>query len=452
MSKFKVILATSRNHILGNNNLIPWSGKYPTDVQFFKKLTSFSPFKNLENIVIMGRKTWESLPPNKLPGRIPIIISNTLPFSDKYYLASNLDYALHLATKIPHNEIWVIGGKQVYTEALTHYKCDKIYHNIIPDEYEGDTSLEIISPIIVKQLIEDKIIFNQYQLKGEFKYLHLLSKILNEGEFRQTRNANTWSLFNQNLEFDMKDGFPLLTTKKMFWKGIVEELLFFIRGHTNSKLLEEKGVNIWKGNTSKDFITKLGLPYEEGDMGKIYGFNWRHFGADYINCNTNYTGKGFDQLVKIIEEIKTNPSSRRILMSDFDPATSHQGVLYPCHSLVLQFYVRDEDILDVKMYQRSVDSFLGLPFNISSTSLLLHIISKLTNKTPGKVSLSLGDCHIYETHRDQVIRQLKRLPYNFPKLILPDFTSLDQVENSTLENYVIENYLHHKGIKAEMIA
>ena len=353
MSKFKVILATSRNHILGHNNSIPCIGKYPGDLRYFQKLTTFTPFTQHQNIVIMGRKTWESLPPKKLPNRIPVVISNTLAPSDAYYLANNFNHALELTKVIPNHQVWVIGGKQVYSEAFNHHQCGEIYHTIIPEEYDGDTSLEIVCPKILKSIrLEDNLTFNQYKLKGEFKYLRLLSKIVNEGEFRKTRNANTWSLFNQELEFDLKDGFPLLTTKRMFWKGIVEELLFFIRGETNSKLLEEKGVNIWKGNTSQEFIDNLGLPYQEGDMGRMYGWNWRHFGAEYKDCHTDYSGKGFDQLDKVIKEIKTNPTSRRILMSDFDPATAYQGVLYPCHSLILQFYVREGNVLDVKMYQR----------------------------------------------------------------------------------------------------
>jgi len=351
MSRFKVILATSRNHILGNNNSIPWIGKYPEDLSYFQKLTTFSPIKEQKNIVIMGRKTWESLPPRKLPNRIPIVISTTLPPSDEYYLASNFNHALSLTELIPNNQIWVIGGKQVYSNALNHHKCGEVYHTIIPEECEGDTSLIIVNPKLLSS-VEGNLTYNKYSLEGEFSYLRLLSKIMNEGEFRKTRNSNTWSIFDESLTFDIEDGFPLLTTKRMFWKGIVEELLFFIKGQTNSKILEEKGVNIWKGNTSQEFIDNLGLPYKEGDMGKIYGFNWRHFGAEYETCESDYTGKGFDQLKKVIDEIKNNPTSRRILMSDFDPSTAHQGVLYPCHSLILQFYVREGDFLDVKMYQR----------------------------------------------------------------------------------------------------
>ena len=452
MKKFKVILATSKNNILGNKNSIPWMGKYPKDLKYFQELTSFSPIPNIKNNVIMGRKTWESLPKNKLPNRNPIIVSKTLEKSDDYYLAKSLEDALYIADTLESNETWVIGGKQIYSKAFNHYRCGEVYHTIIPEECEGDVELVIPTHNILSSIKDDSLIFNKYELTGETTYLRLLSKIKETGEFRQTRNSKTWSLFDETLTFDLKDGFPLLTTKKMFWKGIVEELLFFIRGDTNTKHLEEKGVNIWKGNTSKEFINNLGLPYNEGDMGKMYGYNWRHFGAEYKNCETDYRGKGFDQLTKVIEEIKNNPNSRRILMSDFDPSTAHQGVLYPCHSLILQFYVREGNVLDVKMYQRSVDQFLGNPFNISSTALLLCIIAKLTNKIAGRVTLTLGDCHIYENHLEQVNKQLGRIPYSFPKLRIRDFRTLEEVENSKLEDYVIEDYMCYKGIKADMVA
>lgn len=453
MNKFNVILASSQNNIIGKNNKLPW--KLSRDMKYFKDLTSFSPSKE-RNIIIMGRKTWESIPKIngvKLNNRIPIIVSSTLTNSvdNSYYIASSFDEAIIIAYNLPHNKIWVIGGKSVYIQAFNHYMCGTIYHTKILQDYEGDLELKLPPYKVLNVTKEDNLEFRQLELTGETNYLRLLSKIRYQGDFRQTRNAKTFSLFDETISFDMTDGFPLLTTKKMFWKGIVEELLFFIRGDTNSKHLEEKKVRIWQGNTSQDFINDLNLPYQEGDMGPMYGFNWRHFGADYQDCNTNYQGKGFDQLTKIVEEIKTNPSSRRILMTDFNPAIAHQGVLYPCHSLILQFYVRD-NLLDVKMYQRSVDSFLGEPFNIASTSLLLHIVSKLTNKTPGKVILTFGDCHIYSNHSEQVKRQLKRLPYSFPNINIPDFKSIEEVENSKFEDYIISNYNHHKGIKAEMVA
>lgn len=358
MNKFKVILATSKDYVMGNKitNDLPWGRRYNLDMQYFKKLTSFCCIN--KNAVIMGKNTWLSLPSKSLYNRIPIVISTSLNYDPNCNIVETFEDALQVADKLNPDNIWVIGGKSVYSRAFNHHRCGEVYHNIIPETYldktYGDEFITLKLPFydVLSSQQHEKINFNKYNLTGEFQYLRLLSKIINEGELRQTRNSKTWSLFNQNLEFDLeKDGFPLLTTKKMFWKGIVEELLFFIRGDTNTKHLEEKGVNIWKGNTTQEFIDKLKLPYQEGDMGPMYGFNWRHFGAEYKDYKTDYTGKGFDQLTKVIDEIKNNPTSRRIIMTDFNPAIAHQGVLYPCHSIVIQFYVRNE-FLDLKMYQR----------------------------------------------------------------------------------------------------
>ena len=143
MSKFKIILATTQNNILGNNNSIPWLDKYNEDLKYFKKITSFTPFNNLKNIIIMGRKTWESLDNKKLKNRIPIIISTTLKTNNDYYVVSNFDKAIRLSNKIPYYQIWVIGGKHVYSSALNHYLCGDIYHTIIPEDYDGNIKLEI---------------------------------------------------------------------------------------------------------------------------------------------------------------------------------------------------------------------------------------------------------------------------------------------------------------------
>lgn len=355
--KFNVILARAKNGGIGLGNTLPWKSK--KDMNFFKSTTSFSPFEDLSNVVIMGRKTMESLSKKYLPNRINIVVSSDESNVDKSvaYYASSFDQAIVIANSLPHNQTFVIGGKKIYEQAFNHYLLGDIYHTLIDKEFECDTFVNL--PPGIEWKSESNVVDSDLNLKfqvgnvynGETQYLQLLSEIMNTGDKRLGRNGYTYSLFGRELKFDLEQGFPLLTTKRMFWKGIVEELLFFIRGNTNSKLLEEKGVNIWKGNTSKEFIKKCGLPYEEGDMGQIYGFNWRHFGTEYKDCKTDYTGKGFDQLQKVVEEIKNNPTSRRIVMSDFNPATAHKGVLYPCHSLILQFYV-EESKLSVKMYQR----------------------------------------------------------------------------------------------------
>ena len=285
----------------------------------------------------------------------------------------------------------------------------------------------------------------------ETQYLSLLSDTLQNGEKRETRNGITLSKFFTTMSFDMKDGFPLLTTKKMFWKGIVEELLFFIRGDTNTNLLSEKGIHIWDKNTNQEFLDKQQLPYEPGDMGPMYGYQWRFFNKPYRLENKEIKEKIIDQLQFVINEIKTNPHSRRIIMTTFNPSQVDQGVLYPCHSIVIQFYVEQER-LSCSMYQRSCDLFLGCPFNIASTSLLLHIISQLTGYQPGKVNMVLGDYHIYQEHVNAVKEQLQREPYPLCTLQMKPFRSLEEVELSSKYDFTLLEYQFHPTITARMVA
>lgn len=283
-------------------------------------------------------------------------------------------------------------------------------------------------------------------------YLDILKDVLETGEKRMTRNGTTYSKFFKTISFNMDDGFPLITTKKMFWKGVVEELLFFIRGDTNTNILSDKGVKIWESNTRREFLDFMGLDYKEGEMGPMYGYQWRKFNKPYNNTSCD---NGIDQLKYVINEIKTNPTSRRILMTDFNPSQVNQGVLYPCHSIVIQFYVENSNtvpILSCSMYQRSSDLFLGEPFNIASTSLLLHIVSQLVGLKPGMVHLVLGDCHIYDEHTSAVKEQLSRIPLKLCKLKMKEFTTLEQVEESVLGDFILEDYISHPAIKAKMIA
>ncbi|KAK2859591.1 hypothetical protein Q5P01_004211 [Channa striata] len=216
------------------------------------------------------------------------------------------------------------------------------------------------------------------------------------------------AVFGAQIRYNLRDQFPLLTTKKVFWKGILEELLWFIKGSTNAKELSEKGVKIWDANGSRDFLDNLGFTdREEGDLGPVYGFQWRHFGAEYINMHTDYTGQGVDQLQKVIDTIKKNPEDRRIII----PALM---ALPPCHALC-QFYVCDGE-LSCQLYQRSGDMGLGVPFNIASYALLTYMIAHITGLKPGDFVHTLGDAHIYLDHIEPLKTQLQRDIRPFPKL------------------------------------
>ena len=285
--------------------------------------------------------------------------------------------------------------------------------------------------------------------KGEMGYLNLLRDVFEKGFLREGRNGYTKSIFHTSLSFNLKEeGFPLLTTKKMFLRGIVEELIFFLKGQTNSKILEEKKINIWKGNTSKEFLEKMKLDYPEGEMGPMYGFQWRHFNAPYP---LDEKDSGIDQLLNLIEKIKSDPDSRRLLMTDFNPCQADLGVLYPCHSIIQQFYVENDRYLDMFVFNRSSDLFLGLPFNIASSALMLMIIAKLTDLEPRWLHISLGDAHIYDKHitENAIQSQLQRVPRKFPRIEIKEFSA---VEDLTFDHFDLYDYDCHEAIKATMVA
>lgn len=293
-------------------------------------------------------------------------------------------------------------------------------------------------------------------LNSEIQYLTLLNDVFKNGNLHIGRNGNTKSMFGKTLEFDLRLGFPLLTTKKMFFRGIVEELLFFIRGETNSKLLEEKKINIWNGNTNRQFLDSISKQNrKEGIMGPMYGYQWRHFNSEYDETTgLPKQNHSFDQLEKVIKKIKEDPQSRRILLTDYNPLQADEGVLYPCHSIIIQFYVND-GFLDMFCYNRSSDLFHGLPFNIASSSLLLFLIAKITNLIPRKFILSLGDSHIYEEHFKAVKEQLLRTPYECPQIEINEkveLKNLNDIENLKFSDIILKNYKSYPTIKANMIS
>lgn len=287
----------------------------------------------------------------------------------------------------------------------------------------------------------------------EINYINILKNILENGEKRLTRNSYTLSIFGENLKIDLREGFPLITTKKMFLRGIIEELLFFIKGNTNTKELEDKKVNIWKGNTSRCFLDSLNMyDRNEGLMGPMYGYQWRFYNSKYCNKSGINLEKGIDQLENLINLIKNDPFSRRLLLTSYNPIQANDGVLYPCHSIILQFYCDSNNNLDVFCYNRSQDIFHGVPFNIASTSILLMIIAKLTNKTPRFVHISMGDVHIYESHIESVKKQINRIPYSLPTLsINSKLDCLEDLNNLTVDNFILDNYISHPSIKVDMV-
>uniref|UniRef100_A0A3Q2PEH4 Thymidylate synthase n=1 Tax=Fundulus heteroclitus TaxID=8078 RepID=A0A3Q2PEH4_FUNHE len=243
-------------------------------------------------------------------------------------------------------------------------------------------------------------------LCDERGYLNLVEYIMENGRKKGDRTGTgVLSVFGAQVRYNLRDKFPLLTTKRVFWKGILEELLWFIKGSTNAKELSEKGVKIWDANGSRAFLDNLGFTErEEGDLGPVYGFQWRHFGAEYKDIHTDYSGQGVDQLQNVIDTIRKNPEDRRIIMCAWNPKDLPLMALPPCHALC-QFYVCDGE-LSCQLYQRSADMGLGVPFNIASYALLTYMIAHITGLQPGDFVHTLGDAHVYVNHVDPLKEQV----------------------------------------------
>ncbi|OAA66941.1 thymidylate synthase [Niveomyces insectorum RCEF 264] len=318
------------------------------------------------------------------------------------------------------------------------------------------------------------------EVHEEYQYLDLVREILESGERRPDRTGTgTLSIFAPRpFKFRLnKHGrpiLPLLTTKRVFHRGVLAELLWFVRGDTSSRALSDAGVKIWDGNGSREFLDSVGLSHRaEGDLGPVYGFQWRHFGAEYVDASTDYTGQGVDQLADVIHKLRTDPYNRRIILSAWNPRDLPSMALPPCH-MFAQFYVsypreqREQQQqeqgqggangtatqtvqghLHCQLYQRSCDMGLGVPFNIASYALLTHMIAHVCDLVPGSLTHVMGDAHVYVDHADALRTQLEREPREFPELeILRDKGG--SIDGWKMEDFVIKGYDPHKSIPMKM--
>lgn len=288
------------------------------------------------------------------------------------------------------------------------------------------------------------------------QYLDFLQHILDVGEAKDDRtHTGTISTFGYQMRFDLKAGFPLLTTKKVYLKAVIYELLWFISGDTNIKYLVDRDVRIWNewpyqkyakseeflGDTQDEFVSKIKNDAEFakkwGDLGPVYGHQWRNFASE---------DGSVDQLAEVIEQIKTNPNSRRLIISSWQAADVDKMALPPCH-LLFQFYVNNGK-LSCGLYQRSGDAFLGVPFNIASYALLTMMIAKVCDLEPGEFVHTIGDAHIYSDHMDQVKLQLSRIPRELPKMIIK--REVKSIDDFRFEDFELQNYNPYPAIKAKV--
>ncbi|WP_367105475.1 thymidylate synthase [uncultured Psychrobacter sp.] len=280
--------------------------------------------------------------------------------------------------------------------------------------------------------------------KNEQAYLDLLSYVMQNGTEKGDRTGTgTLSHFGAQLRFNLADGFPLLTTKKVHLKSIIYELLWFLSGSTQVDYLQQNNVRIWNEWATGEQTARFNRP--AGDLGPIYGHQWRNYGASK-DVSGNYNSDGVDQIVQVVEQIKTNPNSRRLIVSGWNPAEANQVALPPCHTL-FQFFVADNK-LSCQLYQRSADLFLGVPFNIASYALLTHMVAQVCNLEVGEFIWTGGDCHIYQNHREQVELQLTRTLYDLPTLKLNP--NIKDIFAFDYDDISVEGYESHPAIKAKV--
>ncbi len=567
---FSIILARTFKGGIGLKGKLPWY--VPEDLKRFKSITTekLSFQEGERNVVIMGRKTWESLP-YLLKDRINIVISKTLKYEDellKYMerprrtaierrdlspintflkISPSFTDALILAKEYK-SKIFVIGGKELFQEAYSHPKLETIHLTVIDVDYECDVffkdeipgnftkkyeyptnssifnnnsnsstsnnpkgnegkeyyfitatkkvntsnkpllsveettkTLDVSTPQLPLVKVENENSIKVPVETSEKEYLKLLELVLAKGILKENRTSiSTISYFGYQMRFEIiGEHFPLLTTKRVSFKLIVDELLWFLKGETNIKYLKDRNVKIWDGNTSRSFLDSRGLTdYDEGELGPGYPFQWRHFGAKYIAKKTSYTNEGFDQIKEAIHLIRTDPNSRRIIVTAWNPLDLDKTSLPPCH-VMFQFYVSpskttkehasteeksfierpalSKGVLSCHINMRSNDLFLGAPFNIASYSLLTIMIAHITGLTAGDLIYTIGDAHIYSNTIDQVKEQLTRTCRALPKLMIKEnkdnegkekkITDIDSFESS---NFELIGYHPHPTLSAKM--
>jgi len=289
----------------------------------------------------------------------------------------------------------------------------------------------------------------------EYQYLDIMQEIIDKGIRKPNRTGvDTFYLFCRSMRFSLRDGiFPLLTTKKTFLRGIAEELFFFLRGDTNTKHLEEKGVNIWKGNTSRESLDKNNLTMlPDGDLGCGYSFQWRNFGGEHPCIPETKGLKGKDQIAEVLYKLQNTPLDRRIVIDAWCANQIKYMALPPCH-VYYQFVPNIVDNeLDCHMTQRSCDYFLGVAFNIASLALLTNIMAKFSGFKPGEIHWTGVDVHLYENHFEAAKEQISREPYPFPKIKLniDGELNLERLGNLTYDNIELIDYKSHAKIEAPM--
>ena len=456
-----VIFSVNENSLFGTkSNELPYSCS--EDLKRFANIS-----KSIGNVV-MGRATFESIG-KALPDRKNIVITSKQGYAEKHkgiICIKSIEEAFEIV-----DDPLFIGGSKILTSIFnsnlkfkikTIYKttfdhcastADPVTLDIDLTDYNSTTSYKSKSK--VKSLFGNydmNVLYETLKRKDtnyEYEYLNEMKNLTTVWP-RMTRNGLCHSKFGLKFKYDCRDGkIPLITTKKVAYKTCIKELLWFLSGKTDNQSLNDQKVHIWNQNSTREFLDSRGLTdYPEGTLGPVYGFQWRHWGEKYVDANTKYTG-GFDQIKMCEDLIKNDPNSRRILFSAWNVGDLDKMALPPCH-ILCQFYINElDDTLNLQFYQRSGDMFLGIPFNMLSYSVLLHMMCKKTGRKPGFVHHIIGDAHVYHDHVDAVEEQYKNTIKSQPTI---EVKYKDNWDCYTIDDFEIKNYESAPKISAPMSA
>ena len=474
-----IIVAYCNKYGIGNKNTIPW--KLKDDLKHFKNITTNGVEKN---IVIMGRNTWESIPETFRPllNRYNFVLSSKKKFNDSDkvdFISSTFENMIKYIEcekeLFSNSKIFIIGGEMLYkyimdkyiseintlyiTEIYSEIECDRVFpkidNNIFKikevSNFKKENDLNFRYLTYEKKTNNTDFCIN----KEELNYKNMIKNILDTGLKRDDRTGvGTISVFAPlSMKYNLEDTFPLCTLKRGFFRAVFEELILYIRGQTDNNILKDKNIHIWDGNTTRDFLDKRGLTeLPEGDMGETYGFNMRHYGGKYINCKTNYEkDNGFDQLNYVINEIKHNPHSRRILINLWNPKTTSNAALPSCLHQYQFFVDTEKKTLSVQIYLRSSDVFLANNWNVCTGALFVYLLCNLNNidLKPGEITMVCGDAHIYKNHIELAKKMIERSSYPYPKLIV--LNKKNNIEDFMYEDLKLIGYKSHPNdLKGEM--
>lgn len=486
------IIASDDDDGIAKDGKIPW--KFPVDNMFFKAMIK-------DQVVVVSQSTARQI---KSLDCWAIIVSSqgseAKEFVDQKVLVNylgGLQMIKHVQEHMPDKKIYLCGGAKIYdlyydlcsTFYVTHipgkFGCDMKFevnqdrdaiHFELPNVYTSDDVIFAMSQFqeVLPDLVQDdymalhnrveeklkKMISERNPLEVEIRTINEWSEEANflriglgcisNGKKVQTRNGPVRSIFAQSQTFDLRGGtrFPLLTSRKLFFRGIFEELMMYLRGQTNNQVLVDKGIQVWTPNTTREFLDQQGLQHlPVGDMGNSYGFAMRHFGAEYVNCLADYEGKGVDQLRNLIDGLKNDPNGRRHMITLWNPAAVRQCPLPPC-LWSYQFYV-DQGLLSCMATQRSSDYAVAGGWNIATIALFTMLLAKMLGMIPHRITWNVGDLHIYEDHVQGFKEQAQRELRDFPTLNIKTKKDITDYEFEDLE---LMGYNPHPNIPFKMLA